>query len=151
MTYKSAPFVRQVFFHTYLTNGALLCVGEGFFIQLRFNRCTNSADIACIPYLPSLLIILQVSIQIDLIDGGQDRIAKKILCVRLCLANPISCGGYTERRTEHILKFITEIVIGGLKGIIVLLYTEHQAKPLQRNNGFDYGYEQKPREVLRCV
>ena len=151
MTYKSAPFVRQVLFHTCPTNGALLSVGEGFFIQLRFNRCTNSADIACIPYLPSLLIILQVSIQIDLIDSGQDRIAKKILCVGLCLANPISCGGYTERGTEHILKFITEIVIGGLKRIIVLLYTEHQAKPLQRNNGFDYGYEQKPREVLRCI
>ena len=72
---------------------------------------------------PPLLIILQVSIQINLVDGGQDRVAKKILCIGLRLTDSISRRGYTERCTEHILKFITEIVIGGLKGIALLLYS----------------------------
>ena len=39
----------------------------------------------CLPFIggffPLLLIFFQIPIQIDLVDGGHDRVAEKILCV----------------------------------------------------------------------
>ena len=69
------------------------------------------------------MIFFQIPIQIDLVDGGHDRVAEKILCVGSCLAEALSCGSYAERCAEHILKLIAEVVIGGLKGIALLLYS----------------------------
>lgn len=102
-------------------------------------------------FFPLLLIFFQIPIQIDLVDGGYDRVAEKIFCVGSCLAKAISCGSYAERCAEHILKLITKIVICDRKGIVVPLYTEHHSKPFQRDNGLDYGNEHEPCKVLRRV
>ena len=45
-------------------------------------------------FFPPLLIFFQIPIQIDLVDGGHDCVAEKILCIGLCLAEALSCGSY---------------------------------------------------------
>ena len=73
--------------------------------------------------LPPLSILLQIPVQTDLVDGSRDRAAQEILGIRLGFTKSLHGRSDTKRCAEHILKLIAEVVIGGLKGIALLLYS----------------------------